>query len=172
MNTLYIHDIHLLINNLDKKVGYKMKLWKKSMDLSAEEELSVQDRFLLFLRKALIISVFGLVFAGIGVGVAWFIVNQSEFSLQDVAFTEGIAIVMMGLLFGTKGNPFGMGMNTYSMNNSTAIDALNLEASIRGSKSTDHDRNSRKHIVVRYLFGKVTVILGGIFLVIISILFL
>ncbi|MDF2485759.1 MAG: hypothetical protein K0R46_1927 [Herbinix sp.] len=149
-----------------------MKLWKKSMDVTDEDELSFRDRFMLFLRKTALMSFFGLVLAGIGLGVAWFILNQSEFLIQDVAFTEGIVIIMIGLMFGMKGNPFGMGMNTWSLKNSTAIDVLNMEASIRENKSIDNDKNFGKHSVVKFLFGRVTIILGGIFLVVISILFL
>jgi hypothetical protein len=149
-----------------------MKLWKKQMDLVEEDELSLRDRLKLFLRKASIMSIIGLVFAGVGMGVAWFIAEQTEYKLQDVAFVEGVIVIVIGLLASMKGNPSGLGLSSWGAKSSPQINFWNLEATVQERESTDYYNNFRNHSVVEFLFGRVTFILGGIFLVAISILFL
>ena len=147
-----------------------MGIWKKQTTAN-EDSLSLRDKVKSILWKAGILTLFGLLLAGAGVGIGLLIAGRYNYAVQDVMFMEGVALVILGLLLSMKGNPSGVGVSSWGMQNSNAVNYVNLDVTVSERKITNYYNKFRKHAIVEFAFGRVALILGGIILATIGILF-
>jgi hypothetical protein len=149
-----------------------MRFRDKQREIIDDEELSFKDKCKRFLLKLLIMSVIGLLYAGIGFVIALWIANRNQYKLQDVAFSIGILIMILGFFMMMKGNPSGGGMSGWGSKNVTAISEWNLEILRQEREDTGYYRNFRNHAVMELTFNRFTFVLGGAFLTTFAVLFL
>ena len=146
-----------------------MGIWKKWVHSS--EDISVRDKVKAIVWRLLILTISGLFFAGIGVGIGLLIAGHYAYNVQEVMFMEGIVFALIGILASMKGNPSGVGLSSWGMKNANAINYVNLETTVIERESTDYHKNFRKNAVVEYAFGRMTLIFAGVLLAAIGILF-
>lgn len=117
-------------------------------------------------------SLIGLIYAGIGLLIAYIIATRNEYKLQDVAFSIGCLVVVLGLFMMMKGNPNGASMSSWGSKNTTAISHWNMSVTLQERESTNYYKDFRKNAVVEFTTNRFSFLLGGIFLAAIGILFL
>ena len=123
------------------------------------------------IRKVLLAVLFGLVILAIGYGVAAFISNRYGYKLTDAMFIEGLAILIIGFMMSMKGNPSGASLQGLGLHSAPQISNMNAEATRTERDLTDYYQNFKKHSVVEFAFSNLTVIAGGILIILFSIFF-
>lgn len=149
-----------------------MEFWNKKEELDDEEEISLQVKTKRFLIKLLIISVLGLIYAGIGYFIAYLVANHYDYKLQDAAFTAGCLIVVIGLFSMMHGNPNGTGLSSWGSRNAVAMNHWLMDVTLQERNSTNYYKDFRKHAIIEFTTNRFTFLSGGIFLLAFSILFL
>jgi hypothetical protein len=132
---------------------------------------SLKNKIKLFLVRGVFSVIFGLILMGIGIGVAILIANKSSNSLPDVMFMEGIVVLVIGILASMKGNPSGGNISRVGMNNPNLVNFMDLETTRIERETTNYYDEFRKHAIVEFGFSSITLIFGGVFLILVSILF-
>ena len=149
-----------------------MSLWNKKEELSNEDTISIKVKCRRLLRRLLIMSIFGLIYAGVGLLIALLIAGRNEYKLQDVAFSTGCLIVILGLFMMMRGNPSGGGLGSWGTKNVNAMNHWNLEVTLQERESTKYYKDFRNNAVTEFTTNRFSFVLGGIFLAAISILLL
>jgi hypothetical protein len=149
-----------------------MGLWNRKEDLSDEDAVSVKVKCKRLLRKLLIMSIFGLIYAGVGLLIALVIASSNNYKLQDVAFSTGCLIVILGLFMMMRGNPTGGSLSGWGAKNANAMNHWNLGVTLQERESTNYYKDFRNNAVTEFTSNRFSFVLGGIFLAVISILFL
>jgi hypothetical protein len=122
-------------------------------------------------RRWLLSLVWALVYLGLGMLVGLGVSRWYDLALQDALTIVGLVVVVVGVMMSMRGNPSGaniQGMGT-SMPQYTAnanVDITNVEREI-----TDYRKNFRKQSVVQFAANNLTLILGGILIVLSGLLF-
>jgi type III secretory pathway component EscS len=154
------------------KGGITMGVWNRKEDLTDKDAVSVKVKCKRLLRKLLIMSIFGLIYAGVGLLIALLIANRNNYNLQDVAFSTGCLIVILGLFMMMRGNPSGSNISGWGAKNVTAMNHWNLGVTLQERESTNYYNDFRNNAVTEFTSNRFSFVLGGVFLVVISILFL
>lgn len=149
-----------------------MGLWNRKEDLSDEDAVSAKGKCKRLLRKLLIMSIFGLIYAGVGLLIAMLIASRNNYKLQDVAFSTGCFIVILGLFMMMRGNPSGSSISGWGARNVNAMNHWNLGVTLQERESTNYYKDFRNNAVTEFTSNRFSFALGGIFLVVISIIFL
>ncbi|HWT27176.1 MAG TPA: hypothetical protein VN131_04490 [Mobilitalea sp.] len=123
------------------------------------------------IKKMLLLLFYSLILFGLGYALALFISYRFNYTMQDVLSYEGIIILIIGVLMSMKGNPSGVSMRGIGQNNVNAVTYDNLETTRIERDITDYHKNFMKHSVVEFAFSNITVILGGIFIILFTLLF-
>ncbi|MBH1940832.1 hypothetical protein I5677_08020 [Mobilitalea sibirica] len=126
----------------------------------------------IIIRKLLWLFIFGLVYLSTGYIVALFISHQFGYTLQDVMSYVGIFLFFLGILLSMKGNPSGSNINGMGMSNEKAISYQNLEVTRLEREINPYHKDYYKNNVVRFAFGKLTFIIGGVMIMAFSLLVL
>jgi hypothetical protein len=117
------------------------------------------------LRIILLVGLYSLIILGIGYAIAILIANYFDYSLQDVMFIEGMIIFVLGIMLSMKGNPSGSFLSGFGLINGQYFANLNLEITSSERKSTNYYKNFLKNSIVEVAFSNLTIIIGGIFIV-------
>lgn len=84
---------------------------------------------------------------------------------------EGIILVVIGILMSMKGNPSGISISGMGTNNANITSYLNNEILRQEREMNPYYKDFFKNNVVKFAFGNVTLILGGIFIFAFSAIF-
>ena len=117
------------------------------------------------------IMVFSVVCVGVGYLVAILIARISKLGLQDALFYEGLIIIMLGLMLSMKGNPSGANLQGLGQQSAQQISSWNLEVTRIERNKTNYYRDFLKHSIVDFAFGNLALMLGGVLIIMISIVF-
>ncbi len=132
---------------------------KEKQGYVPEDELDFRSKMVLLLKHSLIMLIYGIIIAGIGVVTSIIITNNYDSKLQDVGFMIGVGILIIGIIM-------MIGMR----NSDTSY--INLVASIRERELDQDNRDTSMHPRIGLAPRKICLVLGGIILIIVSILFL
>lgn len=149
-----------------------MGFWNKKEVIDDEDEVSFKVKCKRFFIKLLIISVIGLIYAGIGYFIAYLVASRYDYKLQDAAFTAGCLIVAIGLFSMMHGNPNGTGLSSWGSRSAVAMNHWLMDVTLQERNSTDYYKDFRKHAIVEFTTNRFSFLSGGIFLLAFSILFL
>ncbi|MDF2906515.1 MAG: hypothetical protein K0R34_1836 [Herbinix sp.] len=149
-----------------------MRFWNKKDDVSDEDEVSFKVKCKRFILKLLLTIAVGLIYTGIGLLITYLIASRYQYKPQDIAFTIGCLIVVLGIFMIMHGNPSGGSISSLGSRNAVAANYWLLETTLQERESTNYNKNFRKHAVIELTFNRFSFILGGIFLGAIGILFL
>ncbi len=147
-----------------------MSFWTKKADV--DEEVSFQVKCKRFMINALIVLVMGMIYAGIGFLITYWLANRNGYLLQDAGFIAGCLIVVLSFLTMMHGNHNGTGLSNSNASYSTVVSHWLMESNIKERDNTDYYKNFRKHAIVEIAVNRFAILLGGILLIAISILFL
>lgn len=113
----------------------------------------------------------GFLILGIGYGLAILIGNHYGYNLQDILFVEGIVLVALGLMMSMRGNPSGASLLGFGQQNATQVSNWNLEVTRIEREQTSYHRNFLKQAVLEFSLINVSILLGGILIILFSIFF-
>lgn len=136
------------------------------------DEVSFHDKLILFLKRAFLMLIYGAIIAGIGYVIAILIKNHYQMKLQDAAFIIGVLQLLLGALMMMKGNPSGGGMGSFGMKNANQINYMNMEATRLERERTGYYKDFKNQSIVEFTPHRFCIVLGGILLILYSILFL
>jgi len=122
------------------------------------------------LRRFGLAGLLGLGVAAIGYAAAILIASRSSFIMTNIVFIEGIVALILGLMMSMKGNPSGTNLQGLGMPNANQISNLNMEATRTEREQTDYGNNFLKHAIVEFSLVSAGVLLGGLLLIIASVL--
>ncbi len=137
-----------------------------------EEEVDFKVKCKRFLIKTLIFLIIGFIYAVVGFLIAYLIASRNNYNLQDTAFSAGCLIVILGLFMIIYGGNSGYGINRWGARSDVAANHWLLQTILQEQKNTNNDGVSRKNVVIGFVINRYSFLLGGIFLVAFSILFL
>lgn len=120
-------------------------------------------------KGILLFFLYSLVFLGIGYLIAILISGNSNYSLQDVMFFEGILSIVIGLMLSMKGNPSGVSLHALGRKDAQYISNENLEASKMERTSTNYYKNFLKHSIIEFTHSSLVLVISGIFLILLSV---
>jgi hypothetical protein len=86
-------------------------------------------------------------------------------NFKTVIFFEGIIITAFSLYFSIEGNPSGINITGLGNNSAQYIANKNLETTKRERETTGYYQNFKKHAVAELTFIKLTIVFGGILLI-------
>jgi Na+(H+)/acetate symporter ActP len=156
--------------NIDKKADRKrIHLKDVVQDEDSGESFSEKLRF--FIIKSLFCILFGLIVMGLGLLLGYLIATHYGYRLQDALFIIGILLVVIGIFASMKGNPVSMNIGGIGMKNANAISYMELETVRLERERTNYYQNFFKNAVVTFAFSGWTILLGGVFIIVVSILF-
>ena len=122
------------------------------------------------IKNILLIVMYGLAFLGLGYVIAIIISKQFGYVIQDVLFIEGLLVIILGFLLSMKGNPSGSSLQGLGRNNAQQLSYLNMEVTKTEREATSYHKNFLKHSIVEFAFSNFTIILGGVFILVFSML--
>lgn len=126
----------------------------------------------LFLKKLFLLLLFGLIFFAVGSVIAILIANKFNYKLQDTMFYEGLILFVIGLLMSLSGNPSGISINGIGQSNENGVSYINLETTRVEREMNPYYKNYFRNNMVKFAFSNLTFIIGGIFIIAFSIIFL
>ncbi len=136
--------------------------WKDPSDMTWKEKARY------FLIQFLFSIVFGLVIMGIGIGAAVLISNHYDYSMQDTMFYEGAVVLFIGIFASMKGSPSAGNIAAAGKMNAAQIYYANMETERLSMEGKDISREFRNRSIVAFSRSSINLILGGLFLVIVS----
>jgi ABC-type multidrug transport system fused ATPase/permease subunit len=123
------------------------------------------------LKKILFLLLFSILYLAIGYVAAILISNQFHYKLQDVMFMVGFLLFIIGILMSMKGNPSGTSFSGIGQKNVNAISNLDLEITRMEREIKPYHKDYYKNNVVEFAFDNLTFLLGGVLIIISSIIF-
>jgi hypothetical protein len=124
----------------------------------------------LSIRKTLFFLVCSLILSGVGYFIATLISNQFDLKLQEAMFVEGLIVIIIGALSSIKGNPSGSSIQGFGQGNAQYGSILHLEVTRMERESTNYYKNFLKQSVAEFALSNITIIMCGIFIIILSFL--
>lgn len=110
-----------------------------------------------------------IIFVVIGYLIAIPISNYSHDSIKDVMFLEGLATTVITLFFTIQGNPSGISLQGLGQNTSQYSTNRNLETTRMERESTNYLKNFKNHSIVKLTFNSLTIVFGGVLIILCSI---
>ncbi len=121
-----------------------------------------------YIKPALLILLYSLIFCGVGMLIAFLIANNFKYLINDVLFVEGGIVLVIGLLLSKSGNPSGITIWGFGQQNAQYIANLNLEVLRMERASTGYYKNFIKNNVFEFAFSNLTIILSGVFIIVLA----
>ncbi|MEG0691849.1 MAG: hypothetical protein RR444_02080 [Oscillospiraceae bacterium] len=131
----------------------------------------MKAKFKKVLKKILFLLLFSIIILGIGYLIALIISTSAKSSMSDIMCYEGILAVIIGVFLCMKGNPSGLSISGMGQSNPQYISFQNLEVTRIEREQHPYYKDFFKNAVVEFAFSGVTIILSGIFMLIISLLY-
>ena len=120
--------------------------------------------------KRIVISLFlSIIFLVIGYLLAIPISNYSHASMNDVMFLEGIATTVITLFCTIQGNPSGISLQGLGQKASQYFAYRTLETAKTERESTNYYKNFKNHSVVKLTLNSLTLVFGGVLMILCSI---
>lgn len=129
------------------------------------------EKFRFYVMKGLFCTLFGVIIMGLGLLAGNLLAYHFGYKLQDTIFITGIILTILGIFASMKGNPTTINMSGMGMKNINAINYRELETVRLERDRTNYYQNFVKHAVVKFAVSGLTIILGGVFIMIVSIMF-
>jgi len=117
------------------------------------------------IKNLISIIVFGILFLGIGDLLAYLISQKYEYNLRDVMFLVGLGIIIIGILSMIGGNSTGLNLQGLGQANSQYIANANLEVTRMERETTNYHNSAKNRISIKAAFGSLSIILGGLFMI-------
>ena len=117
------------------------------------------------IKNLISIIVFGILFLGIGDLLAYLISQKYEYNLRDVMFLVGLGIIIIGILSMIGGNSTGLNLQGLGQANSQYIANANLEVTRMEREATNYHNSAKNRISIKAAFGSLSIILGGLFMI-------
>ncbi|ADL52621.1 hypothetical protein [Clostridium cellulovorans] len=119
------------------------------------------------LSTSLAFSIFSAI---TGYLAAYLTSNYTGWNLQDVMFVIGISIISLAAFFMVGGNSTDLGLQGLGQQTSHYIANVNLETTRQERESTNYHNSIKNHRTIKASFNGFTIILGGIFIILTSII--
>ncbi|NLK27651.1 MAG: hypothetical protein GX306_04820 [Clostridiales bacterium] len=116
------------------------------------------------LEKVILLLLFGIIYLGIGYLVGIFLSHQFNYKLENVLTYEGVILLIIGILASMKGRPSGINLNGFGQSNANINSYLNNEILRQEREMDPYHKNFHKNNIVKFAFGNLTFIIGGIFI--------
>ncbi len=149
-----------------------MGLWNKKQVEYEEEEVDLKVKIKMLFIQTIITLLVGLIYAGIGLLIAYLIANRNDYKLQDAVFSTGCLIVVLGLFMMMHKSSSGDRLSSWGSRSATAANHWLLQTTLQERESNNIDRDTRKHTILAFVINGFSFLLGGVFLAAFSILFL
>ena len=137
-----------------------------------EEKIGFHKKLTLFLKRTFLMLLYGSTIAGIGYAISILLANHYLMKYQDSAFIVGIILLILGAFMMMKGNPSGGTMNGVGMKNANQINYMNLEVTRLERERTGYAQDFKNNSIIEFTPHRFCIVLGGILLILFSILFL
>jgi hypothetical protein len=123
------------------------------------------------LKRIGLAILFGLIIFAIGFGLAILIRNRSNYVLSDILFVEGLIVVILSLMMSMKGNPSGASLSGMGQQNATQLSFYLNEVTRIEREQTDYYKKFLQHATLEITLVNISFLLGGVMLILFSILF-
>lgn len=120
------------------------------------------------IKKITISLGLSIIFAVIGYLIAFPIANYYQANFKDVMFIEGLVIILITILFSIAGNPSGFTFQKFRDKTWQNIEYKDLETTRMERESSNYLNRFTSHPIVRLTFNSLTIILGGVFIILFS----
>jgi cytochrome c biogenesis protein CcdA len=127
-----------------------------------EGRLVMKTKLRRFIRKALFIALFSLIYLGIGFVVAMLISIKFKYNLQVVMSYEGFFVIIIGILMSMKGNPSGISISRIGNNDASLTSYLNNEITRQERELNPYHKDFLNNNIVEFSYNNITVIFGGL----------
>ena len=121
-----------------------------------------------YMKVATKLLIFSIIYLVIGFVIALIISSRFNNNIWDILAYEGIALLIIGFLISMKGNPSGLNINGIGHDNANINSFLSNEVTRQEREYKPYYKDFIKNNVVEFAFTNITLILGGIFLLILS----
>lgn len=121
------------------------------------------------IKKITISLVLSIIFVAIGYLIAFLISNYYHTNFKNVMFLEGLATTLITVLFSIQGNPSGINLHGLGQETPQYSAYANLETTRMERESTNYFKNFKNHSVVKLTFNSLTIVFGGILIILFSI---
>ncbi|HBI72280.1 MAG TPA: hypothetical protein DEG06_00155 [Lachnospiraceae bacterium] len=121
-----------------------------------------------YMKEAAKLLIFSIIYLVIGFVIALIISSRFNNNIWDILAYEGIALLIIGFLISMKGNPSGLNINGIGHDNANINSFLSNEVTRQEREYKPYYKDFIKNNVVEFAFTNITLILGGIFLLILS----
>ncbi|MBE5966425.1 MAG: hypothetical protein E7255_05590 [Lachnospiraceae bacterium] len=132
----------------------------------------MKTNFQRILKKFLLVLLFGFCYLGIGYAAGLLISRQFNCRIEDVMTYEGILLTFLGILSSMRGNPSGMNINGIGQDNANMISYLSNEVTRQERERNPYNKDFHRNNIVSFVFGGLTLIVGGLLLLGVVIVFI
>ena len=120
------------------------------------------------LKSLIFIITFAIIFLAIGDLLAYFISTKYDYNFRDVMFLVGMGIVIIGILSMIGGNSTGLNMQGFGQANAQYLANANLEVTKMEREATNYHGSPKNRLNIRAAFSSLSIIFGGLFMIITS----
>ncbi|WP_234123580.1 hypothetical protein [Clostridium hydrogenum] len=119
-------------------------------------------------KRIFILLIMSIIFLIIGYLIATFISNCVDDSIKDVMLLEGIATVLITLACITKGDSLNLNIEGLGVGDKThaTLEAIKQERDLKWNFS-----NLKNNSTIKLAFNSLSILLGGIFMILFSVFF-
>lgn len=103
-----------------------------------------------------------------GYFVASLISKEFSTGIKSVMFIEGIITLIIGLMSMMEGNPSGINITDSGRHGSEYLSYMNLEVTRMERNLTNYFKNFMNHSIVEIASSSLTIVLGGVFILLYS----
>lgn len=114
--------------------------------------------------RILLLMLFGLLYFAIAYGIGVFLSQKLGYPLENVLTYEGIILTFVGILASMKGRPSGINLNNVGRENASITAYLNNEITRQEREMHPYHKDFYKNNIVKFAFGNLTFIIGGLLL--------
>lgn len=135
------------------------------MSLTGGSEMA--GKFLKNIGNAVLL---GLAVSGAGYAIAVLVARRSGTGFSDVLFIEGFITGAIGLMMSMKGNPAGTSLQGLGLQNANQLSNVQMDATQTEREKTSYYRDFLRHAILEFSFISTAILLGGVFLILLSFL--
>ncbi|GAA0076302.1 hypothetical protein UT300005_06800 [Clostridium sp. CTA-5] len=117
-----------------------------------------------FLKKFIIFIITSILCGLVIMFIGYLISLFTTFLLKDILFVEGILVIILVILMSISGKPLGLSMQAFGTNNAQYVGTANLKVT---EKENELLKN-KDSFNINFDFNSISIILGAIFILIIS----
>lgn len=131
----------------------------------------MKPKRLIIVKRVFFMALWSLVYVGLGFGIAVLISSRSKYNLQDAMSMEGLILVIVGILMSMKGNPSGADISRAGQKDFLNTSYYNFEITRQERENKPFHKEFLNNNIVEFAFGRLTLIFGGISLLVASVVF-